>query len=335
MDELEEAMRVAGAHLDESQRLMAEAWEKSSWKPGKREAADRELLRRALDIPFLGDLVRIAWRLGPDADLSAPDFVGRDWHEGEAETSLLSADRRTREGDVAPIQPGESEPPPARLRAAERALAERSRSLVVVLDQLVGARNASAVVRTTEALGIQEVHFIDHQGKVGLERSVTKQAQRWLDLYWHRETAPAIQSLKARGYRILVSDIAPGALPLEEVPLSGKIAVAFGSEQKGVSDALRAQADGFFYMPSAGFTSYVNVSVMAGIALYALDRRMREAGLREKIDAAERDALRRVWYAALARGNMATARRYLGWLDDPPSPAGGIPRVDPDVSDPD
>jgi tRNA (guanosine-2'-O-)-methyltransferase len=199
----------------------------------------------------------------------------------------------------------------------------------------VGARNASAVVRTTEALGIQEVHFIDHQGKVGLERSVTKQAQRWLDLYWHRETAPAIQSLKARGYRILVSDIAPGALPLEEVPLSGKIAVAFGSEQKGVSDALRAQADGFFYMPSAGFTSYVNVSVMAGIALYALDRRMREAGLREKIDAAERDALRRVWYAALARGNMATARRYLGWLDDPPSPAGGIPRVDPDVSDPD
>ena len=69
-------MRSAGEHLAEAERLIAEAWERSVWSGRRRATIDAEIVRRALDVPFLGDLIRAAWRLGPDADLSPPDFDG-------------------------------------------------------------------------------------------------------------------------------------------------------------------------------------------------------------------------------------------------------------------
>jgi tRNA (guanosine-2'-O-)-methyltransferase len=224
-------------------------------------------------------------------------------------------------GEVEPVAPGPDEPPPARLRAAERALAERSRSMVVLLDDLVNPRNASAVIRTSEALGLQEVHIAQQEGRADLERTVTMLAERWLDLFWYREIETAANALRERGYRILVSDYSPGAQPLERVALGERVAVAFGSEQRGVSPALRAMADGFFYLPLAGFTSYLNVSVMAGVSLYTLDRRMRAEGLRVPIDSDDRARLRRAWYSALAKGDRWRAGQYMGWLETPPEPA--------------
>ncbi len=321
MDELEEVMRVSGEHLGEAESLIADAWQRDEWRARQRDTADSEILRRARDIPFFRRLIEIAWRLGPRAEPSAPDFVGRPWRDGESTAELLSRERFAEPSPLSFAEPVADERPPARLRAAERALAERTRSLVVVLDNLVGARNASAVVRTSEALGLQEAHLIQREGKVALERTVTMLAQRWLDLHWYRDVADAVQGLRQRGYRILVGDFSPDADSLEEVPLGDKLALAFGGEQYGVSEELRAAADGFFYLPSAGFTSYLNVSVAAGISLYAIDRRMRESGLRQPLAADDRASLRRAWYVALARGDEGRARRYLAWLDRPPEPA--------------
>jgi tRNA (guanosine-2'-O-)-methyltransferase len=321
MDELEDVMRLAGEHLAECEAVIAETWERAAWRNRQFKSTDTELLRRALDIPFFRRLIEAAWRVGPDAELAAQDFSGREWEDGEATTETLSADRAALPTGLVPESPALDASPPARLRAAERALELRSRSLVVLLDNLVDSRNASAIVRTSESLGLQEVNFIQAQGRAALERSITMRADRWMDLRWHRSPETAIEMLRDRGYRILVSDFSVDAQPLEEVELSDSVAIAFGSEQSGVGDALRDAADGFFYLPSAGFTAYINVSVMAGIALYALDRRMREEGLRRPLSEDERATLRRAWYSALARGNRGRAARYLGWLDHPPEPA--------------
>jgi tRNA (guanosine-2'-O-)-methyltransferase len=320
-DELEELMRAAGEHLAEVEALIAEAWERSTWRGRQRASIDGEILRRALDVPFLGDLVRTAWRLGPDADLSPPDFEGRPWRDGEAQSVLASASRGERREAVAGVPPDGEERPPARLRAAERALRDRTRSLVVVLDDLVGARNASAVVRTAEALGLQEVHLVQQEGRVALERTVTTLAERWVDLHWYPRAAPVLDGLRARGYRIWVADYGQDAVPLSAVPAQDRMALVFGSEQRGVSEATRAHADGCFFLPSAGFTSYVNVSVMAGIALHDVDARLRAAGLRRPLEPDDRARLRRAWYTLLARGDPERTRRYLGWAERPVEPA--------------
>ncbi len=255
-------------------------------------------------------------------ELTAPDFLGREWREGESESRLSSSSRF--EGPLASM---EASPPPrgeapSRLRAVERALAERSRSLVIVLDDLVSARNASAVVRSAEALGLQEVHMIQREGRLELERTISLQAQRWMDLSWYRDPQSALRELKGRGYRVLVSDFSPDALPLAEVPLGETVALAFGSEQLGVSEELRSAADGFFYIPCVGFTSYLNVSAAAAIAMHTIDTRMRDAGLRSALSEEEKKVLRRGWYRALAGGDVGRAQRYLAWVDHPPEPAG-------------
>jgi tRNA (guanosine-2'-O-)-methyltransferase len=321
MDELEELMRLSGGQLAELEAMLAETWERDAWRATQQSAADVELVRRALDVPFMRELVEAAWRVGDQQPLDAPDFSGREWQPGEDHTALLSSERASgRRVEGSDVEPGSGEPP-ARLRAAERALADRSRSLVVLLDNLVSARNGSAIVRTSEALGLQEVHFVQQQGKLELERTITMRAQSWLDLHWYPAAERAIGDLRERGYRILVSDFTPDARPLEEVELTDKVAVAFGSEQLGVSDALREAADDCFYLPVSGFTAYINVSVMAGVALYVLDRRLRAEGLRAPLDEADRTRLRRAWYTTLARGDEARAREYLGWLDHPPEPS--------------
>lgn len=197
---------------------------------------------------------------------------------------------------------------------------ERWRSIVVVLDNPVNPRNASAVARSSEALGLQEVHLIQREGKTSLERTLTTLSHRWLDLFWHREAAPSFEDLRVRGHRIVAADFGPEAVSVEELPLSERVAVVFGSEQRGMSDAARKAADDFFYLPTTGFTSYLNVSVAAGVSLYALDRRMREAGLRRPLEDEDKASLRRAWYTALARGDAVRARRYLAWLDHPPDP---------------
>ncbi len=352
MDELEEAMRVAGQHLAEVEQLLCQVYERTTWKGRKRDSADREIVRRALDIPFLRELLESAHRLDSLSDLQSEGFVGRRWREGEEgaeQTSLARGRSLSRQSDadeeVAVAETGEekgerreleqqvqvvAQPAPARIVAAERALRDRSRSLVIVLDDLVNPRNISAIIRSVEALGLQEVHIVQPEGKPALERTLTTRSERWLDIHWHRAGEQVVGDLRQRGYRILAADFGEAAVEIEAIPLSGPTALVFGSEQRGVSETLRREADGLFYLPNSGFTAYLNVSVAAGISVYALDRRMREAGLRKPLAVEEIDALRPAWYTLLAKGDRVRRAEYLEWAKQPPSlDAAGLQILEP------
>jgi tRNA (guanosine-2'-O-)-methyltransferase len=324
MDELEDAMRVAAIPLAEAERLIAEHFERERWPLWQRTMAWREIVRRASDVPFLAELVAEARRIGEHEELVEPDLRTRAW--GDDDETLQPADAaadgpeahgHTPEPDD-DTAPPDDEPPP-RLRAAERALAHKTRSLTVVLEELTNARNAAAVVRTADALGLLELHIVLQAGRMVMNRSVTTTCQRWLDTFQYRSTRAALDRLRERGFTILAADFAPGALPIEEVPLSSKIALVFGSEQRGVSDTMRREADGIFYIPTVGFAAYLNVSVAAGVSLFSIDRRMREAGLRAPIGEDEKRRLRRAWYASLA--GRKRRDEYLRWVDRPPAPA--------------
>jgi tRNA (guanosine-2'-O-)-methyltransferase len=337
VDQLEEAMRLWGEQLAESEQLLAQDWQRASWRPVQQEALEEEVLRRALDLPFLGRLLRAAARRGGAIeDLTHHDFDGRPWAEGERESHLPSAQRTSgvRVGEA--IEAGDT-PAPARLRAAERSLAQRTRSLAIVLDNVMSPRNASAVLRTADAFGIQDVHLIQREGRIEVERAITTLAHRWLDLHWYADCETALAAFEARDYRLLAADFGPGAVDIDEIPLGApggesahSIALCFGSEQRGVSAALREAADGYFYIPTTGFASYLNVSVAVAIASHRLSQRMREAGCRTPLAEDDRRELRRAWYVLLARGDEMRARQYLGWLENPPTPAPDRgPRTEP------
>lgn len=320
LDGLEEAMRLAGRVLAESEEDLAAGQDKHRWRRWARESVELEWLRRARDIPFFRELIEAAWRHGPEELGEPPDREHlADWKPGEEHRVLRSAERyESQQPPPDEVPAAEAEPPP-RLRRVERALSRRTRSFVVVLERLVDPRNASAVLRTVEGLGGQELHLVHDEGRVLLARAIDQMARRYVDLHWWRRSTAAIDGLRGRGYRVYAADFGPEAVPVDELDLTSRTALVFGSEQRGVEPQTRAAADGLFYIPTAGFTAYLNVSVSVAMTLAVVDRRLAAQGLREPLEEAERDRLRRAWYTALA-GGPEKAREYLAWADDPPDP---------------
>lgn len=311
MDEIEDLLRWMAQEIDAAERDCALENELPTWPRRQLRERPLELARRMRDMPFFGEILAANAALDP-ADLELAPDAGLRAHPVQRTDEDL-----TQLPDQAPA-PGEK--PPARLVSAERALAERTRSLVPVFDQLTVPRNASAVIRTAEALGLHELHFVHAQGYLVPQPAVTKRCERWIDLHESRDTTATLDGLRQRGYRILGADFGKGSVPVDEVELTGRDAIVLGSEQDGVSDEVRGQVDALCHIPTVGFTAYLNVSVAAAIALWTLDHRLREEGKRRPLDPDDLHATRARWYRALARGSARREAELLRWLHSPPRP---------------
>lgn len=160
---------------------------------------------------------------------------------------------------------------PDRLARFDAVARARLASVVVVLEAVVDPHNTAAVLRTSDALGVGEIHFVDRGVKPMLAPRITRGCERWLDLYVHRDSAACARGLKDQGYDLYVAD-ARATTPLEEIARCPRVALAFGNEHEGVSAELRAEARGAFSVPMRGMVESFNVSVAAGIALYTVTR---------------------------------------------------------------
>ena len=184
---------------------------------------------------------------------------------------------------------------PQRLEKIMRVSADRTRYVTVVLENIFYTQNFSAVTRTCECLGIQDLYQIGTATQGRLNSDVAKGASCWTDI--HRMTklpiAEAVSQLKAAGYRIVAAMPAPGASSLYDLDLSkGKIAVAMGNESEGTGDEVKALADEFMTIPMYGFTESFNVSVSAALILHDLTKRLRASDIDWRLSAEELAQLR-------------------------------------------
>jgi tRNA (guanosine-2'-O-)-methyltransferase len=155
----------------------------------------------------------------------------------------------------------------------------RTRYLTVVLEDLYQSHNASAVLRSCDCFGIQDVHIIENRNKYTVNPDIALGASKWLHLIKYNRseenTAEAVRTLKERGYRIVVTVPGEDAVPLDRFDLrAGKAALFFGTELTGLSDTAIAMADERLVIPMYGFTESFNISVSAGIILSHLVPRL-------------------------------------------------------------
>jgi tRNA (guanosine-2'-O-)-methyltransferase len=156
---------------------------------------------------------------------------------------------------------------------------------VVVLDELTDPHNGSAVLRSADAFGVQEIHVIPSQHGFLAAGRVAKGTDRWLDVIRHRDANAAADHLHERGFEIFVAS-AKGALTPEALCLRERVAVVFGNEHAGASPAMCAAADGTFAIPMVGFVESLNVSVAAAVTLHTISK-----SHRGNLDEARRTAL--------------------------------------------
>ena len=174
-------------------------------------------------------------------------------------------------------------------------LAQRSRHITLVLEDIYHTQNVSAVIRTAECEGLQEIHIIEKQNTYRLNPTVIKGASKWIEINRYKDkhndsTRECLQGLKDRDYRIIATSLRDDAIPLEALIINEKIALCFGSEELGLSETANTMADDFIKIPMRGFTQSFNISVSAGICMHYLNNKIRKLGVdwqlgeEEKID---------------------------------------------------
>ncbi|HEY0190534.1 MAG TPA: RNA methyltransferase [Kofleriaceae bacterium] len=199
-----------------------------------------------------------------------------------------------------------------RVARIDQVLAARLASVVTVVEDTYDPHNAAATIRTSEAIGLMDLHVIEQVHRFQVAAGVTIGAHRWLEL--HRWPAPeaAVAGLKARGFRVLAT--LPGAPnTIDDVDVREPVAVMFGNEKTGLSDAAVAACDGAIGVPMYGFTESFNLSVTVALAMTRIAARRREViGALGDLPDERRRVLRARWFALRIRGVRGILERALG-----------------------
>ncbi len=176
----------------------------------------------------------------------------------------------------------------------DRILAQRTRTLTVVLDRLEDTFNMAAVLRTCEGMGVQEVHVVVNPEVPFVPNAkVTQGCEKWLDIHLYKSFTSCHEQLKSRGFAILASAAQSGGQSLFSLRFDGRLALVFGNERFGVSEEARSGADGVFWIPMRGFTQSLNVSAAAAACIVrAMSWREEHLGGRGDLTPAEMNALR-------------------------------------------
>ena len=193
-------------------------------------------------------------------------------------------------------------------------LEHRVRTIAVVLENLYDPHNISAVLRSAEGLGIQDIHIVEAEHKFKFSRGVTKGCERWLTLQRYPTATECAQALKQQGYRIAVSDHRPGTPRIEDLDPTVPRIFWLGAEHAGISDEARGLADETFGIPMTGFTESFNVSVAAALTLYTARTRWEQAtGRSGDLSDDAREELRLSWLKRqLAGADHILARHDVG-----------------------
>ncbi len=188
---------------------------------------------------------------------------------------------------------------PERKARIDAVVAQRTRTLTVVMEAFTDSQNTNAVFRTAESFGVQEVHVVvGPQKRFDRNKKVSQNADKWLEVVRWKETAPCLEALKARGFRVYATHLGEGSVGLSDLSFAEPTALIFGNEHAGVSSEARRLSDGSFAIPMRGFSQSFNVSVAAAICLArAVERREVERGRHGDLSPAEAEALRERFYA--------------------------------------
>jgi tRNA (guanosine-2'-O-)-methyltransferase len=198
----------------------------------------------------------------------------------------------------------------------DKVLSQRTKYITLVLDDIFQSQNASAVIRTCECMGIQDIHIIENDAKYSVNKRVLKGSNKWMDLHRYRmkgfnNEEICFRKLRENGYKIIVTDPSPEGVPIDEVSIDDKLAIVMGNELNGISPYAFAQADMKVNIPMYGFTESLNISVSAAICLNTLIPKVRNSDVSWKLTEDEAITIRLNWLRNIVRKSDLLEREFL------------------------
>lgn len=177
----------------------------------------------------------------------------------------------------------------------DRVLAERTKHFTVATEDVYQLHNTSAVIRSCDVFGIQEVHIVEEINTKRIDREIAMGAQKWVDIKRYHSVKDCISQLKTEGYQIIATTPHTNDTVLQDFDVTKKACFFFGRETEGLSQEVLDQADTFLKIPMAGFTESLNISVSAAIILQHVTSKLKQSNISWKLSPEEQDALRFTW----------------------------------------
>lgn len=169
---------------------------------------------------------------------------------------------------------------PERINRLETVLNKRQPDLTVVLENVFDPHNIGAVMRTCDAVGIQDIYILNH--KIAPHRNwsakASSSAAKWLTVHQFTDPVKCFAALRQQYQKIYTTQLSTDAVSLYQLTLTVPVALVFGNEQTGVSEEIIAMADGNFIIPQVGIIKSLNISVACAVTLYEAFRQKNNAG---------------------------------------------------------
>lgn len=173
----------------------------------------------------------------------------------------------------------------------EEVISKRTRHFTIATEDVYQLHNTSAVMRSCDVFGIQDLHVIEEKVSKKIDREIAMGAQKWVNIDRHNSTKECINNLKENGYQIIATTPHNNSAELKDFDISKKSAFFFGKEKEGLSDIVLDAADGYLKIPMYGFTESLNISVAAAIILQTLVSKLKDSDIDWELSEQEKTKL--------------------------------------------
>jgi tRNA (guanosine-2'-O-)-methyltransferase len=194
----------------------------------------------------------------------------------------------------------------------QKVLENRTKHFTIAVEDIFQLHNTSAVMRSCEVFGIQELNVIEQRYGKSIDKEIAMGAQKWVDINSFETVTECVNSLKAKGYQIIATTPHEIDCLLDDFDISKPSALFFGTERDGLSEDVLKVSDGFLKIPMVGFTESLNISVSAAIIIQNLMQRLRNSNIKWQLTEEEILEKRMSWTKNSIKDIKRIEQRYYG-----------------------
>lgn len=188
----------------------------------------------------------------------------------------------------------------------QKVINQRTNHFTVATQDVYQLHNTSAVIRSCDVFGLQNIHVVEEVNKKKIDREIAMGAQKWVDINRYTSTKACIKTLREQGYKIVATSPHRGTT-LQDFDISHRAALFFGTERDGLSEEVLQEAEVFIQIPMYGFTESLNISVSAAIILQHLTARLRQSDISWQLSEEDKMAKRFDW----AQKNLKNSKEII------------------------
>jgi|TARA_B110000211_G_scaffold132246_1_gene151769 tRNA (guanosine-2'-O-)-methyltransferase len=192
----------------------------------------------------------------------------------------------------------------------EEVISKRTRHFTVATEDVYQLHNTSAIMRSCDVFGVQDLHVIEEKVSKKIDREIAMGAQKWVNIDRHHSTKECIDNLKENGYQIIATTPHNNSTELKDFDISKKSAFFFGKEKEGLSDIVLEAADGYLKIPMYGFTESLNISVSAAIILQTLITKVKDSDVVWELSELEKNEIKLQWAKMSIKSSTEIIERF-------------------------